>query len=319
MRPKNVERVIDSIAKFWVLDTAAEITLEANPDGFADGVMRDFRSAGINRLSLGVQALDAGALSFLGRTHTVEQAQKTAQRAREIFPNLNIDAIYGRPNHSVSQWEEEIRALCALDSDHLSLYGLTVEPATRFFGALKRKEWRLPAQNHAARLFHACREQTFLHGYHHYEVSSYARPGRQSAHNCAVWKYQDSLGIGPGACARYTRGGRYSAIRHASNPEKWLERVLKQGETGEDAIEILSEHTQSIERLLTGLRLVEGLPYSPENLPVHRERLAQLIASGDMWQARGRIGVEPKAMAKLDAILVSLIRFSDAPEDDTRA
>jgi putative oxygen-independent coproporphyrinogen III oxidase len=252
-----VAAILDRVAKHWRFANDIEITLEANPTSVEAGRFQAYRAAGVNRVSLGLQALNDTDLRRLGRQHTADEALGAFALARDIFPRVSGDLIYARQNQTLSQWQAELQQLIALGPDHLSLYQLTIEEGTAF-GALARagKLTGLPDEDLAADMYAATTEITAQAGLSAYEVSNYAAPGAESRHNLVYWRMGDYLGIGPGAHGRLTLDGiRYATDTHR-NPEAWL--AAARGGSGEKPREALNPAAQGTEYLLMALRLSEG-------------------------------------------------------------
>ena len=258
MEPETVAALVAEARTLFDAAADLEVTLEANPTSVERGRLAAFRGAGVNRLSLGVQSLDAEALRFLGRKHDAAEAVAALEAARALFPRLSFDLIYARPGQAEAAWREELRRALALAADHLSLYQLTIEPGTRFATEHARGAFALPDGDAAARLYEATAEEAGRFGLLPYEVSNYARPGAESRHNLQYWRYGDYLGIGPGAHQRLMAGGQLLAARRHRAPEEWLARVERDGHavTGEEA---LAPPDRMREALLMGLRLAEGV------------------------------------------------------------
>jgi oxygen-independent coproporphyrinogen-3 oxidase len=239
-----------------------EITLEANPTSVEAARLAAFRQAGVNRLSLGVQSLDPVALARLGRQHSPAQALAALETARGIFPRLSFDLIYARPDQTMPAWRDELRTALGLAADHLSLYQLTIEPGTAFEALHRRGELVLPDGDAAAALYEATAEEAARFGLMPYEISNYARPGAESRHNLAYWRYSDYAGIGPGAHGRVTLGpgrpGALFATRRHRAPEPWAALVERQGH-GTAQQEEVPPRDRAREMLLMGLRLTEGV------------------------------------------------------------
>ncbi|BAK84801.1 coproporphyrinogen III oxidase [Komagataeibacter medellinensis NBRC 3288] len=258
MAPETVAGLIEDARTLFGLTDNVEITLEANPTSVETGLLRAFRDAGVNRISVGVQSLDAEALRFLGREHDAQQAITALETARGLFDRISFDLIYARPEQDARAWRAELEAALALVSDHLSLYQLTIEPGTRFEGLYRQGRFRLPDSDDAARLYGLTAEVADRHGLLGYEISNYARPGAESRHNLTYWRYGDYLGIGPGAHGRLTCNGVTAATRRHRAPEPWAERVERTG-TGAHPDEPLDNRDRAREMLLMGLRLAEGI------------------------------------------------------------
>jgi putative oxygen-independent coproporphyrinogen III oxidase len=219
MNPSTVSAILDGIAKQWHMPDGIEITMEANPSSVEAERFRGYRAAGVNRVSLGVQALNDRDLKFLGRLHDVADALKAIKLARDIFPRMSFDLIYARPNQTVEEWERELREAISYAVDHLSLYQLTIEEGTPFFGLHKAGKLIVPDDDQSALLYEATQEITASAGMPAYEVSNHARPGAESRHNLTYWRYGDYAGIGPGAHGRLTRGSAKIATATERKPE----------------------------------------------------------------------------------------------------
>ncbi len=258
MLPETVAELIADATALFDATPDIEITLEANPTSVELGKLRAFREAGVNRVSLGVQALSADALRFLGRRHDAREAIAALELARATFPRVSFDMIYARPEQDEAAWRAELRQALALAADHLSLYQLTIEPGTRFATQHARGEFSLPEGDEAARLYFATAEEAARFGLAAYEVSNYAKPGAQSRHNLAYWRYGDYLGVGPGAHQRLLLDGAMIATRRHRGPEEWAARVKRDGHgTAEETT--LTPRDRGREALLMGLRLDEGV------------------------------------------------------------
>ena len=270
MPPETVAGLLDRVRAHWAVMPDVEITLEANPNSAEADRFRAFAAAGVNRLSLGVQALDPAALRLLGRAHDRKEAIAAIKHAREIFPRFSFDLIYARPGQSVAAWGSELDEALTLASEHLSLYQLTIEPGTAFATLARRGELALAEEESAAALFEMTQERLAAAGLPAYEISNHAGPGAECRHNLAYWRYQDYVGVGPGAHGRLTRAGTKFATRQYRLPEKWLATVETEG-TGLEETAAVDRETAIEEMLMMGLRLGEG---------VSRARL-ECVARGD--------------------------------------
>ena len=272
MEPETVRAVIDEVQKCWHISNDCEITLEANPTSIEAEKFRAFRQAGINRVSVGVQALDEGSLKFLGRKHNVRDAVKAIEIARENFDRFSFDLIYARPEQSMKEWQQELEKALQLSNGHLSLYQLTIEKGTPFFTQHHRGDFKIPEDDEAGVLYEGTQDILGKAGLPAYEVSNHAIAGQESSHNMAYWRYADYIGIGPGAHGRITLGDKKQGTRGHRAPEIWLQRVGEQGHGGHKFEEI-SRPQRFTEALMMGLRLREGVA------------LAQLSEeSGKNWQ-----------------------------------
>lgn len=315
MAPETVAALIEDARAFFAPAPDLEITLEANPTSVEAAKLRAFRAAGVNRASLGVQSLDETALRFLGRRHDAAQAVAALEAAREIFPRLSFDLIYARPGQEEASWRAELRRALSLAADHLSLYQLTIEPGTQFATLHARGDLALPEGEAAARLYAATAEEAGRFGLRAYEVSNYARPGAESRHNLAYWRYGDYLGIGPGAHQRLLLDGRMLATRRHRGPEEWAARVERNGD-GTVEEEVLTPAERAREALLMGLRLAEGVDPAriearsglPFAAAVDGAALAALVAEGFLVWRAGRLRATQEGMLRLDAILPLLLR-----------
>ena len=310
MRPQTVQAVIDAIAAAWSIAPGAEITLEANPTSVEAGRFRGYRAAGVNRLSIGVQALNDADLKFLGRRHTAEEALAALKVASSIFSRHSFDLIYARPGQSVDAWRSELLQALDLAGEHLSLYQLTIEPDTMFERLWKAGKLAVPDADLGRELFDATQEITQAHGLPAYEVSNHARPGGESQHNLVYWRYGEYAGIGPGAHGRLiTPAGRraQSAEKH---PEMWLTQVESEGH-GLIENELLTAEEQGDEFLLMGLRLAEGV--DPERFrrlsgrALDQQQIDTLTADGFLvTDETGRVRVTPAGFPLLDSVVADL-------------
>ena len=313
MPPATVEKLLDRVRSHWAVVPGVEITLEANPNSAEADRFRAIAAAGVNRLSLGVQALDPAALRFLGRAHDREEAIAAIERARAIFPRFSFDLIYARPGQSVTAWRRELDEALTLAGEHLSLYQLTIEPGTAFARLARRGELALPEEDSTAALFEMTQERLAAVGLPAYEISNHARPGAECRHNLAYWRYQDYVGIGPGAHGRLTRGGTKLATRQYRLPEKWLAAVETKG-TGVEETAAIDRETAIEEMLMMGLRLVEGV--SRERLEQISSRdaetalghnLTSLIEGGFLTLDAERLVATPAGRQRLNAVLGALL------------
>jgi len=258
MDPCTVAALIEDAGRHFAPEPDIEITLEANPTSVEAARFAAFRAAGVNRVSIGVQSLDPVALDLLGRQHSAGQAVTALEIGRAVFPRLSFDLIYARPGQTPAAWRAELRQALDLAADHLSLYQLTIEPGTRFEALHRRGGIMLPEPDAAAALYDATAEEAAQFGLLPYEVSNYARPGGESRHNLAYWRYADYAGIGPGAHGRITADGTLLATRRHRAPEPWAEMVERHGH-GTTEQSALAPQERAREMLLMGLRLSAGI------------------------------------------------------------
>jgi putative oxygen-independent coproporphyrinogen III oxidase len=249
--------VLDAVAKHWTIASDAEITLEANPNSVEQARFRDYRAAGVNRVSIGVQALDDAALKALGRLHGVDEAKRAIALGLEIFPRASFDLIYARPGQTRAEWEAELDEALGYGTEHLSLYQLTIEPGTQYATLERQGKLSVPSEDMAADLFESTQEHCERAGLSAYEVSNHARTGAESRHNLVYWRYGDYAGVGPGAHGRLTLGGRRVATQAERLPERWLAAVEEQGHSL--TLSDIPNEDAAREHLLMALRLSEGL------------------------------------------------------------
>ncbi len=258
MSPDTVRAIIDKAQQLWRQVNDIEITLEANPTSVEIGKFRAFREAGVNRISLGVQALNDYDLQFLGREHSAAEAYRAIEIAAEVFDRFSFDLIYARPNQNLKSWREELEMTQQFAPEHLSLYQLTIERSTPFYVQHKQKLFSIPDEEVAADFYHVTQDVLGAAGLPAYEVSNHAKLGQESRHNLVYWNYGDYVGIGPGAHGRLTIEGQKQAWREHSAPDIWLERAGRDG-NGAHVPELLSSSDMFMEALMMGLRLTSGI------------------------------------------------------------
>lgn len=258
MAPETVETVIEAARGCWTFANDIEITLEANPRSVEAGRFEGYARAGVNRVSLGVQALRAGDLRRLGRLHDVAEAQAALGVARSVFDRVSFDLIYARQDQTLEGWRTELSEALEMAVDHLSLYQLTVEEGTAFWNRARAGGLEgLPKEDLAADMYELTQELCSLAGFDAYEVSNHARPGSQSRHNLIYWRYGDWVGIGPGAHGRIGTGLEREATVAWRQPGLWLDRA--ESGSGLESNTKVSLEDQGCEYLMMGLRLTEGL------------------------------------------------------------
>jgi oxygen-independent coproporphyrinogen-3 oxidase len=310
MQPSSVQRVLDCIAEHWSVAPDVEVTLEANPTSVEAERFRGFRTAGVNRVSLGVQSLDDAALKELGRLHSAQEALGAVAIARSIFDRYSFDLIYARPHQSRDAWATELKRAIAEAAEHLSLYQLTIEPDTPFFGLHKAGKLPVPDENLARDLYDLTQAICADANLPAYEVSNHARPGAECRHNLVYWRGHDYAGIGPGAHGRLTIDGRRVATETEKRPEAWLMRVETNG-TGVTVSEKLTAGETADEYLLMGLRLAEGIDLDRYNVLSGRtldpKRISILREEGAVeTTADGRLRVTQSGFPLLDAVVADL-------------
>lgn len=310
MQPQTVGAVLDAIGQHWHVAKDVEVTLEANPTSVEATRFRGYRTAGVNRVSLGVQALDDVSLKALGRLHTAREALDAVAIARTIFDRYSFDLIYARPDQTAQMWTDELKRAISEAAEHLSLYQLTIEPETPFFGLHAAGKLKIPDEAVARALYDVTQEVCAQQGLPSYEISNHARPGAECRHNLVYWRGQEYAGVGPGAHARLDIDGRRHAIATEKRPETWLMRVEAQG-NGVIADDILNSEERADEFLLMGLRLAEGIdPQRYKALSgraLDPRRIALLKDEGAITvDASGWLRVTKDGFPLLDAVVADL-------------
>ncbi|MGQ0662722.1 MAG: radical SAM family heme chaperone HemW [Pseudomonadota bacterium] len=314
MEPASVEAIILRIRRNWTTAPELEITLEANPSALDRGRFAALARAGVNRLSLGVQSLDDRGLEFLGRGHDAAAALAAIALARSHFKRWSFDLIYALPGQGLAAWRAELERALALADGHLSVYQLTIEPGTAFHTRFARGELRLPPEQDAADLFDLTQDVLGAAGLPAYEISNHARPGEECRHNLVYWRYEDYVGVGPGAHGRLTLGGAKVALRQAKAPEIWLERVERDGHASAERAPI-APRAAAEEALMMGLRLARGI--EPERFrrqtglgleaALEAGRLGRLIEGGFLACDRHGLRATPAGRKVLNAVLGELL------------
>ena len=301
MQPATVSAVIDAAARLWPVDADAEITLEANPTSVEAARFAGYRAAGVNRISLGLQALDDAALRALGRPHNLAQGMAALDVAQSIFGRVSTDLIYTRPGQSTAEWEAELTRAIGFGTEHLSLYQLTIEDGTRFATLHRDGRLVLPDDETSADQFELTQAVTADAGLPAYEISNHARPGAESRHNLTYWRMDDYLGVGPGAHGR--RGG-LATLRHRT-PERWIAAVQAHGH-GLDSETPLDAGDAAREALLMGLRTREGVAMERIAAVLDAERVARMTGLGLVTGGR-RLQVTAAGRPVLNRILAELV------------
>lgn len=310
MPPALVARLLEEAETLWGFAEGIEITLEGNPSSVEAANYAALAAAGVNRVSLGLQALDDETLRFLGRLHGAAEGLAALDVAQRHFARVSFDLIYARPGQTPDQWQAELARALAFGTEHLSLYQLTIEPGTRFATMVRQRQFEPLDDDAAADLFALTADMTAAAGLPAYEISNHARPGAESRHNLTYWRYQDYCGIGPGAHGR--RGG-LATVRHRK-PENWLDAIARQG-NGIAEARALGLREQASEAMLMGLRLGEGVDLgalaarfalTPADL-CDAGKADFYAAQGLVWRDGGRLGVTGAGMPLLDALLAELV------------
>ena len=321
MPPATAGALIDRARTLFELDPDIEITLEANPTSAESDALARFAEVGINRLSLGVQALDDAALSALGRTHSAAEARATIAAASGIFDRYSFDLIYARPDQTPDQWRRELDEAIELAHGHISAYQLTIEAGTPYFLAQARGDLTLPEEVSGAAMFEQTQHTLAAAGLPAYEISNHAKPGQESRHNLAYWYYRDYVGVGPGAHGRLTEGGKIHATRQHRAPEIWLKKALEAGHaTRQDAV--LTRDTKIAEMVMMGLRLADGIDATNFRRRIGRspadifapEAIERLVEAGYIeWRDDG-FGATREGRQRLNALVDVLLDARRAPD-----
>jgi putative oxygen-independent coproporphyrinogen III oxidase len=318
MPPATVAALIDAAHAHWGFADDIEITLEANPSSVEAARFADLAQAGVNRVSLGLQSLDDAALRFLGRAHSVAESLDALAIAQRHFARVNIDLIYARPDQTAEQWDDELRRALSFGTDHMSLYQLTIEPGTRFETMVRTGQF-VPADNDdAATLYDMTQSLTNSAGLPAYEISNHARPGSESRHNLSYWRYDDYIGIGPGAHGRRLN----NATQRHKKPENFLSAISRNGHAiaGED---MLDPPSRATEALLMGLRLAEGICLNrlsrktgiASGALLDADAVERIASLGLLHRDGSQIVVTAKGMPLLDAILPEIVAVEAEPSD----
>jgi putative oxygen-independent coproporphyrinogen III oxidase len=309
MQGSSVARTLDTIARLWPTANDVEVTLESNPASADATRFADYRAAGVNRLSLGVQALNDKDLKMLGRLHNVAEAKAALKLAMANFERVSLDLIYARPDQTIDAWRQELDEALSFGTDHLSLYQLTIEPATPFFTLYKNGTLHIPNEDLAAELFETTQELTEAAGRPAYEISNHARPGSEARHNLLYWRYGSYAGVGPGAHGRLDHDGQRIATQTERLPERWREAVSRNGQ-GLIEKSVISREDAAREHLLMNLRLAEGIDLAayrarwgtaPDGL-----RMSALIDQGLLRLDGDRLAATPRGCLLLNSVIAAL-------------
>jgi putative oxygen-independent coproporphyrinogen III oxidase len=310
MSGRAVGTVLDTIARLWRQTNDVEITLESNPASADAGRFADYRAAGVNRLSLGVQALNDADLKMLGRLHDVAEARAALALAQKNFTRVSLDLIYARPDQSVAAWRAELKEALAFGTEHLSLYQLTIEPATPFAVLHRTGSLTIPDDEQAVALYETTQEMAAAAGVPAYEISNHARPGAEARHNLLYWRYGSYAGVGPGAHGRLDLGGRRFATSAERLPERWRDDVARKGHGFVEQSEIAAADAAR-EHLLMNLRLAEGLDLETYrarwNTAPDAARVAALVKDGFLRTDGERLIATPRGRLVLNSVIAALI------------
>jgi putative oxygen-independent coproporphyrinogen III oxidase len=314
MQPSTAAAVIERVAQRWTIAPGVEITLEANPSSVESARFADLAAAGVNRVSLGVQALDDASLAFLGRRHNATEALAALAVAKRQFARTSFDLIYARPGQSVADWRIELERALEEGTEHLSVYQLTIEEGTKFATLAARGELDMPDEETQAVLYETTQEILQAAGLPAYEISNHARPGAESRHNLTYWRYGDYVGIGPGAHGRLTVDGRKLATRAHKAPEIWLDRVAAKGHGAHADVDVTMAE-RGDELLMMGLRLTEGVSRArlrdqlgaDVDTLLDRTKLGRLVEAGFLALDECNLRATAAGRQRLNAVLASLL------------
>ena len=304
-----VGQVLEEIARLWPVSEDVEVTLESNPASADATRFRDYRAAGVNRLSLGVQSLNDADLKALGRLHDVAEAKAALGLAMQTFDRVSLDLIYARPHQTLAAWREELREALRFEMEHLSLYQLTIEPATPFATLFRTGALSVPDDETAADLYELTQEMTEAAGRPAYEISNHARTGGECRHNLLYWRYGDYAGVGPGAHGRLSVGGKRYATATERLPERWREQVARTGSAFTEQTEIATADAAR-EHLLMNLRLSDGLDvlaYEARwSVPLNRVKISSLAQTGFVEFDGHRLAATRRGRIVLNSVIAEL-------------
>ncbi len=306
MHPKTVGKIIETATALWTPSEKLEITLEANPNSVEVNRFKELRQNGVNRISVGIQALNDLDLKQLGRLHNAVEAMKAIDTACSTFDRVSFDLIYARPGQTLEAWEQELKRALKFGTSHLSLYQLTIEPGTAFATLYARGDLVLPDDNLSADMFELTQSIMENHEMPAYEVSNHVKSGSECRHNLVYWRYQDYVGVGPGAHGRLTLDDKKYATRQKKSPETWLKSIKELSHGDEEVLE-LTPHEQDHERLMMGLRLLEGIDLNLLNLPLNEtiseKALDFVIKEGYLVQDGDFLKATPEGRQRLNSVL----------------
>ncbi len=301
-KPELMEKIIDALSKLASFDERIEITLEANPTSIEAQKLSDFKNAGINRVSVGIQSLNDDHLKFLGREHSSTEAKNALEIAYKTFDRFTFDLIYALPTQTLESWERELEEALKIAKKHISLYQLTIEKGTRFYSDHSNKKFIMPTNDLAAEMYEITTEIMEKQNMPYYEVSNYAVHGEESRHNLSYWRYQDYLGIGPGAHGRFSEGENKFATQMISSPEQWMKSVSENG-VGFQRKDALSNEDIRNEKLLMGLRLREGVHL---DVISNKSSIPSLVSNGLIEYKNEKVAATKKGLLVLNSLIEAL-------------
>ena len=320
MRPETVQAVIDKVHALWPCVNDLEVTLEANPTSIESDKFAAFKEAGVNRVSIGVQALNDEDLKFLGRKHSSKEAMQAIEIAEKQFDRFSFDLIYARPDQGLEDWEDELRRAAGLARGHLSLYQLTIERNTPFHYDHAQGLFSIPNEDVASEFYNITQDVLETEGLPAYEISNHASAGHESKHNLIYWHYGDYIGIGPGAHGRLTLEGQKFATREHHAPAAWLKKVEGEG-CGAHPFQALSGEDRFLEALMMGLRLREGVSLKHLNAQVGQDWRSYIdadhlrIAQDEGWIVLDdeHMRLSREGMLRLNALVPYILKVKAVP------
>lgn len=302
MEVSTLDTIIKEIDNLWGIPEGIEVTLEANPTSVEVEKFKGFKTAGVNRLSLGVQSLHDEDLEVIGRKHSVAEALEALKTASNIFDRYSFDLIYARPNQTLKEWRAELNRAIELSSGHMSLYQLTIEEGTKFYTLKQKGQLTIPENELAAEMFEVTQDLMIRNNIPAYEVSNHAKLGEESQHNLVYWNYGDYIGIGAGAHGRITVDGKKLATQNQKVPEKWRKTVSK------PELEVLDSEEQLYERIMMGLRLTNGIEWDDNFYQViEKNKLQTMIDENYIIFENNYIKVTSKGMQRLNSVLIYIL------------
>ena len=311
MTPRSLETILSAVDAAWSITADCEVTIEANPTSVETARLQDYRKLGVNRASLGVQALNDRDLKALGRLHSAQEALAAVRAAQSVFERTSFDLIYARPGQTMRDWEDELATAVELAQGHLSLYQLTIEDGTPFAALHRAGKLVVPAAEAADALYARTQDMTAAAGLPAYEISNHARPGEESQHNLLYWRYGEYVGVGPGAHGRIVVDGQRIATSTERSPERWRDQVMRTGSAFTE-FAVLERGEQADEVLLMGLRIAEGVPLArladiggvvPSPASLKRLRAQGLLESDG---ATTTLRATPRGRSILNALVLEL-------------
>ncbi len=310
MQGRSTGRILEKIGGLWPTANDIEITLEANPASADAARFADYKAAGINRVSLGVQALNDTDLKKLGRLHDMAEAKAALKLAMDNFNRVSLDLIYARPDQSDAAWRGELKEALSFGTSHLSLYQLTIEPETPYALLHRNGQLQIPGEDLAAELYETTQELTEAAGIPAYEISNHARAGQESRHNLIYWRYGDYAGVGPGAHGRLTLNGQHIATAAIKLPERWRDTVRRTGH-GFAEMTPIGDEEAAREHLLMNLRLAEGLDLAAYekrwNTRLDAAKIATLTGQGFLSRESNRLTTTPSGRLLLNRVIEELV------------